>query len=173
MLLSAARHALEAARSEKLGSFYGHLSAMTFSALALEALCNAIGSAVIQDWKDFDSARPIAKLRLLADELGVDYASGKKPWLTARWLMQFRNAIAHAKSESLQTDEVISEQEHKNRKFDWPQSKLEREVTAGNAERALAAVVDIKRLFLERIPMDKRSGLEVDSATGSSTVHID
>ncbi|MDR5743264.1 hypothetical protein QCE73_08865 [Caballeronia sp. LZ029] len=173
MLLNAARHALEAARTEPKGSFYGQLSAMTFSALALEALSNAIGAAVIKDWKDFDSARPMAKLRILADELGVAYAGDQNPWATARWMMGFRNAIAHAKSEPLETDEIISEREDENRLFDWPQSKLEREITAGNAERAFAAVEEIKRLLLDCIPVDKRLGLEVDGATGSSTLHTD
>jgi hypothetical protein len=69
MLIAAARSALQDAEAKGPGSFYSELTAMTFSALAIEALCNSIGERMLEDWKDFESATPIAKLRLLASRL--------------------------------------------------------------------------------------------------------
>ena len=50
MLIGAARAALEDAESKRPGWFYAELMAMAMSALAVEALCNAIGERVVADW---------------------------------------------------------------------------------------------------------------------------
>jgi hypothetical protein len=74
MLLGVARMFLEDAKSKRPGWFYAELAALTLSGLAVEAICNAVGERVFStDWKDFESASPIAKLRLICDKLDVPF----------------------------------------------------------------------------------------------------
>jgi len=65
MLLGAARMAMEDSNKQRPGWFYSDLIAITFSALSIEALCNAFGNRFVPDWKDFESSSPIAKLRII------------------------------------------------------------------------------------------------------------
>jgi len=96
MLIGAARAAVEDAEAKRPGWFYSQLTAITLCGLAIEAICNAIGKRIIPDWKDFESAGPNAKLRLLCDRLNVKYDRHAEPWSSARWLSKQRNAIALA-----------------------------------------------------------------------------
>jgi hypothetical protein len=69
----------------------------------------------------------------------VPYKKEAEPWATARWLVRFRNLIAHAKPEFLREEILMTRDQHDSRLFDPPKSKLEKEITLGNAKRALDA----------------------------------
>ncbi|MGH9341421.1 MAG: hypothetical protein ACRD1R_18000 [Acidobacteriota bacterium] len=140
MLLHVAYLELEIAKVTELGRFNHCLVAMTFSALAIEALANAVGSRAIDEWSDFESASPLAKVRLLAERLSITYRSTKEPWATLRYLMRFRNAIAHAKPKRILEEKVMQEAEYNSQLFRKPPSKMEREITLGNATRCFEAV---------------------------------
>jgi hypothetical protein len=74
---------LELAKPGMVGEFNHTLVAITLSALAVESLANAIGDRVIPEWHDFESAAPYAKLRLLADHLGLllsGFAGSETGW---------------------------------------------------------------------------------------------
>ncbi len=168
MLLGAARAALEDAENKKPGWFYAELMAMTMSALAVEALCNAIGERVVVDWKDFESAAPTAKLRILCEKLGIDYDVKQEPWSTARWLHGFRNEVAHAKPQLVKESYVWTREEYEKRQTEEPRSKLERKITLENARRAVKRISELKNLLCERIPVEDRFGLYSDMWTGSA-----
>jgi hypothetical protein len=148
---------------------FGAFIVLTFSALAIEALANTIGDRMISDWKDFESASPQAKVRLLAEQLGILYSSDSEPWRTIRWLGKFRNLIAHPKPETVLNERLITEREANDVSSNPPKSKLERDVTVGNAERAFKAVENAKLKFLEKIPADKQLGLYSDAWTTSTS----
>src|SRR3954471_2833467 len=96
MLIRAAEIARDRGTEKKPGWMFDELSAMTFAALAIEALCNSIGDRVVPGWaKDFESASPNAKLRILSGRLGLEYDEDKEPWVGARELIKFRNLVAH------------------------------------------------------------------------------
>jgi hypothetical protein len=168
MLLQVATLELEAARASEHGRFNHCLVALTLSALAIEALANAVGSRAVDDWADFESASPYAKLRLLAERLGVAYHSAKEPWTTLRYLTRFRNAIAHAKPERILEEKVMHEAEYNAQLFRTPPSKVEREVTLGNASRCLNAVQSLKGLLTDAVPVERRFGLYGDMWSGST-----
>jgi hypothetical protein len=168
MLLSAARHAYEAAVMSEVGGTYSQLVAMTFSALALEAMCNAFGDAVIRDWDDFERAAPLAKLRLVAEQLGLEYDRDVEPWASAKWLISFRNLIAHARIDPVRESALMTEAEHEADLKVIPQSKLEKKISLDHARRAVTAVDEIKKLLLERVPEGKAFGLGSDEWSGSS-----
>ena len=169
MLLGAARAALEDAESKRPGWFYAELVAMTMASLAIEAMSNAIGERVIENWKDFESASPIAKLRLICQKLEVPFDERVEPWASVRSLTKFRNEIAHAKPELVKETYVWSRAEYEKREKEGPKSKLEKKVTLGNARRAVREVRRVKDILCEAVPEDERHGLFSESWTGSAT----
>ena len=170
-LLQIAERSLSKAQAKDPGWMNEALICITFSALSIEAMANAIGSTLIQDWKDFESASPTAKIRLLAEHLGVEFSPTKEPWSTIKWLGRFRNTIAHPKPEHIVRERLIPSHELESRTFDAPESKFERELTSENARRAFEAVYKAKRLLCEKIPYDLNLGLEVDGWSSSTELH--
>lgn len=169
MLIRAASRANKRAKEHEPGWQHDALAAMTFSALAIEALCNAIGERIFSDWDDFESSTPNAKLRLLADRLGVKYSKNEEPWATALWLVKFRNLVAHAKPEVLVEERVITAQEeYKERLFDMPRSKLEKLITSGNADRAVRCATTIKDVLIRNMPLEQTLGLAADAWSGTT-----
>lgn len=163
VLLGAASAALQDAEEKRPGFFYYELTCITFSALALEAICNAFGEKFIPRWKDdFENAGPIAKLRLLSQRFDIVPDFGKDPWATALWLVKFRNRVAHAKPEIITEDNVLTRDEYENLRAQCPESKLDKEVSLTNARRAFNQVRDIQVILCERIPSDELSNLHAD-----------
>jgi len=165
MLIAAARIAVNGAAKKRPGCGFDPLIAITFSALALEALCNAVGARLIDRWKDFESASPIAKLRLLCSQLDIEFDPKSEPWSTTLWLAKVRNQLAHAKPELIiRRDEVQADHYEKWRDH-TPNSALEAELTTGNAKRAYNAAEKIKQLLCDKIPTDRAFGLYSDAWT--------
>ena len=71
MLLHAASLAIAEAEANELGRFNKCLSAMVMTALAVEALANAVGHRAIEDWATFERKRPGQKIDLLVNRLAV------------------------------------------------------------------------------------------------------
>ena len=169
MLIRAASVALDRAKDKKPGWLYDELSAITFSALAIEALCNSIGERVVDGWADdFESSSPNAKLRILAERLGLIYDKKSEPWAGAYKLIKFRNRIAHAKPQLVVTNELISEADFDKRLLEAPKSKLEKMITASNAEQAVRTVEAIKTALTDKLSPDQGFGLTLDAWTSTS-----
>jgi hypothetical protein len=173
-----AHHALQhiAARSANAAEnddecFNNSLVAITFAALSIEAMANAIGERIIPFWADFESATPFAKSRLIAEHLQIAYKPDAEPWQSIRWLGKFRNRIAHAKPEKLQ-DKSVTEASGWEITGDKPESKLETEITPANARRAVDSVEALKHLLCDRIPPDQRFGLNIDGWLVGSQLQI-
>ena len=169
MLIRAAAIARDRGKEKSPGWMFDELSAMTFSALAVEALCNSIGDRVIDHWdKDFESASPNAKLRILANRLGIEYDKDAEPWASVRALMKFRNLVAHSKPQLIVEEDVMTQEEYDKRLFEVPQSKLERLITAANADRAVRTVEHLKDILIEKLEPQQKEGLAVDVWSGSA-----
>ena len=166
MLLGAARDALTEANIDMR---FSPLVAITMSALAIESLCNTIGERVVSDWKDFESSSPTAKLRIICDELGIDYDSNKEPWSTVVWLSKLRNKLAHPKPDQLNESYEWSQEEYSSNYNLWPESKLEKTLTKGNAKRAHERITELKFLLCKYVPPEKAFGLAADMCSGSSS----
>ena len=170
-LLHIAQIELEQAAPGNTGEFNHAFTAITFSALAVEALANAVGDRVVPEWKDYESASPYAKARLLAERLGIEYDKQHEPWPTIKWLCRFRNNVAHAKPEFVKREEIIPAATLDELRFDHPKSKLELEVTYENAKRAVKAVEDLKYMLTDRVGIDNRFGLPSDGWFTSTSKH--
>ena len=169
MLLGAARAALEDAESKRRGWFYAELMAMTMASLAIEAMSNAIGDRVIENWKDFESSSPVAKLRIICQKLDVPFDERVEPWASVRWLTKFRNEIAHAKPELVKETYVWTREEYEKREKEGPKSKLEKKITLGTARRAVREMRKVKDILCDAVPEDERYGLFSEMWSGSAT----
>jgi hypothetical protein len=173
MLIRAAELALERARLRQPGWLYDELATMTFAALAIEALCNSVGAQVVPDWTpDFESASPNAKLRVIAENLGIAYAKDKEPWSGARELVKFRNRVAHAHPQLVVEDREVTQQEFDSQLLEAPKSNLEKMISAQSAERALRTVESIRELLLAKLTREQREGISRDQWTDSATVEL-
>jgi hypothetical protein len=170
MLLGAAQNALDGLDEAKPGWFYGSLTAMTTSALAIEALANAFGERLVEGWEDFERSSPTAKLRLVCRELKIKLSFDQEPWSSVKWLLKFRNQIAHAKPKLITTSHLWTEEEYEAHRFDQPKSDLEGEITVKNAKRAYHAADSLKELWCSSIPPDEAEGLYGDSWSGSAGI---
>lgn len=168
VLLGVAHMAFESAEKKEDGWFYHELISITFTALALEALANSFGECVVERWTDFESASPMAKLRVIARELGLQEASLDKDGVLV-WLVRFRNKVAHAKPELVRFDALMTKEELVKIQLEAPKSGLESEVSLSNAKRALAAVEAVFDLLCEKTPQEKLDGLLGDGFSGTVT----
>ena len=171
LLMHIAATALEDAQKKIPGWKNQELVAITFSALALEALANSFGSKLVSRWNDFESSSPIAKLRIICGELGISPDWSKGHWGTALWLVSFRNKIAHARPQPVTYDKIISEEKFNRTFHDMPSSDLENQVNLGNARQAVKAIIEIKWSFLSKIKQlkpGKHSSLYSDGFSGNT-----
>jgi hypothetical protein len=168
--LHIARLELELSRPGVIGEFNHALTSMMMSALAIEALANAAGERSMEDWTDFESSNPYAKLRLIAERYGVKHAPLSEPWSTVKWLCRLRNRLAHAKPEKVREVREVTQAEFAERDVQPPQSKMEAEVTEENARRALKAADEMKNMICDALPVDMRFGLVSDAWSTSGTL---
>jgi hypothetical protein len=170
-LLRIARDDLSKAQKKEPGWADCQFSSIVFSALVTEAFCNAVGIKVIDNWNDFESASPIAKLRLICEHLNIKFDSRSAPWDTIVWLSKIRNLIAHPKGESLIHESIITEYEHKTEEYrNAPKSKLEKEITLGNAKRAIESVDLIIDMICNKLTPEQNFGIYGDMWHSSSGI---
>ena len=170
MLLHAASLEVEQAERRELGQFNKCLAAMVLSALAVEALANAVGTKAGIYTDAFERASPLDKIDRLVAHLRISRVSTREPWTTVRYIVRFRNAIAHPKPETVITKQLLPEAALEKQLFDTPLSKLEREISVGNARRVYRAVEKLKVLFEEALPEDQRLGIFGDVWSGTTGI---
>jgi hypothetical protein len=170
LLLRGAQYHLTAAHEKRDGWYYHWLGAILMSALSIEAVGNAYGEFLIPEWKDFESASPIAKLRLVASRCGVKPDFGREPWQTARLLVVFRNLIAHAKPNHLKSEKDCTLSDY-GRVFGVKlESKLEEMITEAFATKSCAAVEEIMSAFNKTLGPSERHALAYDGHESSAQV---
>jgi hypothetical protein len=169
ILIGAAKIALENAEAKNPGYLYHELIALTFSALALEAITNSFGERLVLRWEHYKSSSPIAKLRVICSQLKIHPDFNKEPWTTIEWLMRFRNKVAHAKPESIKFDETMSKEEFERIRFEFPNSKLEMQISLENASRSLSSIDQILDQFYLKLNSDDRYYLYSDGFSGNTS----
>lgn len=157
LLIDAAQETLDEMRNYQLGGSAFALSTILLSALAIEALANSIGSHKVANWSDYESANPIAKLRIISSELKIDFKADESPWKEARNLIKFRNQVAHAKPKILKINKEIKE-ENLHEILSPAPSQFEREINYENAEIAFKTIDEIRSLLCSKLDP------EIDSA---------
>ena len=169
ILIGAAKSALESAEAKTPGWLYHELTAITFSALALEALTNSFGEKLVMRWEHFESASPIAKLRIICSRLDVTPNFDIEPWAATLWLVKFRNKVAHAKPESIRFDKTMTQEEFQASRFEYPHAKLEMQINLENAKHSISAIDQILELFYPKLKDDEKNYLYWDGFIGSTS----
>jgi hypothetical protein len=72
-LLRIARASLDKAKKKEPGWADHEFVAITLSALAIEAICNAVGKKAVKGWEDFEGCSPTAKVRVICTNLDIEY----------------------------------------------------------------------------------------------------
>lgn len=170
MLLRAAELEIAGAEYNERECFNKCLAAMVMSALAVEALANAVGSRVVSDWSAFEALRPHQKIDHLVSQLLIMRDVTQQPWTTLQFLGGFRNDIAHPKPETVSKESVLPDVGLTKTAFAIPLSKLEREITLGNARRVYDAVNTLKGIFTDALPVEARFGIYADMWFGNTSV---
>jgi len=171
ILLDVAYTALKHAESKPHGWFHYEIMAIIFSALALEAMANAFGEKLISRWEDIERASPIRKLRVVCTNLKIEAQFDQEPWFTARWLVSFRNEVAHARPEPVKEEKMVTDEQYEQMRLERPASKIEAQVTLANAKRSFAAVSQIGYILCEKLSPKDIEGLLADGWTSRAT-HI-
>lgn len=101
-LFNTARSLFLSAKEHRSGSNYCRVSAVLFSAFAVEACLNHIGEEKLPWW---DIVEPKLqwenKLQLITQYFSVEIDKGKRPSQTIYKLFKFRNKLAHGKTETV------------------------------------------------------------------------
>lgn len=102
-LWKASESVLEHGINEPCGSSWQFLSSAVLTAFAFEAYLNHVGPTLISCWAELERLPPWAKFELICENLGVVFPEGpgKRPLQTVVKLLEFRNAIAHGRSQHL------------------------------------------------------------------------
>jgi hypothetical protein len=167
ILLNAARCSIQVAESSEVGRFNNCLVAMTMTALAVEALVNAVGKRIASDWDAFVWLRPEAKLQTLRTLLAYNGDLADPPWPALHEIKLFRDAIAHAKPEAISTSNIVKASEA--HRVTFPESELEKQITLHNAKRMFDAVEQLKMFLHSHLPDELRPGIYVDGWVGSES----
>ena len=81
------------------------LSALTMACFAIEAFANHVGQQLHSDWEtDGTRKPPIAKLKKFIKKLEVDIKLGEPPFQTVDRIMDWRNKVAHAHTETFPSE---------------------------------------------------------------------
>ena len=107
-LWHAANCLLELAKEQPKGSTWQYLSSTILLAFAFEAYLNHVGFLTFDNWDDLERKPPLEKLNILCDKLGITLNKSTRPLQTVYKLFNFRNSVAHGRSEKLSTSEEIS-----------------------------------------------------------------
>ncbi len=163
-LLRVADNFLFAAENQERFCSEGDFVALVMSALAIESLCNTVSALIFADWKDYESASPRAKIRLICSELNIPYKKDSEPFKGMHWLINFRNKIAHAKPEPLHKRSEMTREEYQQlQSSGGPQSEIENMITIDSARCALKSVQQFEDMIGEKLPEDKKYLVSADS----------
>ena len=94
-------------KQTKEGSYYTTMGALLLSAFTFEAYLNHIGVKKIKFWDEIESIRVMDKYSVIYKEFDINIDFSRRPYQTLKGLFQFRNAIAHGKSQILKVTKKV------------------------------------------------------------------
>ena len=168
-MMAAADNALEHAKDERPGYFFEYMNTVLMSAISIEAIANSFGAELFKDWDHFDAMRPMGKILLIADKLGIKIDQKQEPWAAIPWLISLRNQFAHAKPTLIEFEKEMSRKDYKKIQKDMPTSKLEAQMTLQVAERAVRTTEGVLIAFANAMPEEERFNFLSDSWSGSAS----
>ncbi len=150
------------------GNRYTIMGSLLLRAFTFEAYLNHLGEKQLNLWREKDQIAWWKKLHRVRKKIGFEPSDRlKRSYSTLRALFEFRNAIAHGRSQMIEEHREISTQEDVN--FKWPEAEWEKYCTF---ENAIQARDDISELIIQ---LHKKAGLGDDPfapPTASGSVRL-
>ena len=161
MFLDSARKFVAKINSDDLPQWPDLMAAASVLSLSLEALVNSLGPFLVADFADFDSASPVAKLRIICEKAGLPFDKSRKPISDILELARFRNKVAHPKYKRLNyTSERLPL--HEAQRLLRDESKtlhdLERSISPEAVNRWLKALLSVAGPLLDQLDPELKHG---------------
>jgi len=147
-LWHASKCVLERGIENETGSSWQFLSSIVLTAFSLEAYVNHVGERLPIRWQDHERLPPLNKLQLVCAKLKVQIQKGRRPFQTLQQLQDFRNAMAHGRTKTIEGRPFIYDVDRADARLgqrflaDWEKLIQTKEF----AERARA---DVNRIVAE------------------------
>ena len=138
---------LENTKEQREGWFYECMTTILMAAFKFEAYLNHAGAAIFPYWDEMERLPHKNKLSIICSHLGGKKTSGERPFQTLINLFDFRNAIAHGKSEFLDPPECIEVGDVEKLRRKKPLTGWEQLCTIEFAERAYEDTEVIMKLI--------------------------
>ena len=153
-LSHAADMLMQTAQEHRKGNLYTALSSLLLRAFAFEAYLNHLGERHLNLWDASKQFRWFEKFKKICQRLNFTPDKSARPYSTLRPLFNFRNLMAHGKSETINEEREVNSQDAD--KFFWPLTKWEKFCTSENVKKAKQDITAIIR------ELHKRAGLDDD-----------
>jgi hypothetical protein len=129
------------------GCYHQFMSSLVFTAFTLEAYFNHIGPQLFQCWPDLERLGPKEKLNVIAERLSVKIEYSKRPWQVMKHLFEFRNDIAHGKSQIIKRLKIVPHRKFSDARLgEQVRTEWEKYCTKLNAQKAR---VDVEAIINE------------------------
>lgn|SRR5574337_1305932 len=131
---------------DQKGCYYQFMASLVFTAFTLEAYFNHIGVQLFKCWSDLERLGPKEKLNVIAERLSVKIEYGKRPWQVMKHLFEFRNDIAHGKSQIIKRSKIVPHHKFSDMRLgeqvrtEW--EKYCTKINAQNAREDVEAIIN-------------------------------
>lgn len=142
-LSHAANILMQTAQEYKRGNLYTALSSLLLRTFALEAYLNHLGERAFNLWKAGELLGWRKKFAKICERLNFTPDKSARPYSTLRPLFNFRNLMAHGRSETIIEEREVDSQDAD--KFFWPLTEWEKFCTPENVEQAKQDITAIIR----------------------------
>ncbi|WP_143164529.1 hypothetical protein [Lampropedia hyalina] len=117
-MLKSARVALEFAREKEEGRFFQAMNVLVYSAFAVEAYFNHLGAHLDSNWESKErKLSKFKKLRQFNERLELNQDLSKEPFRSVMDVFDFRDALAHGKTEEVERQETVELSEDELRSY--------------------------------------------------------
>lgn len=175
-LFSGARRALENADAESRGSFYQVMNCLILQAFAVEAYLNHLVDGIEEHEMilSFKRPRPSVweKYEAIADALGLSPVKLGDAYPNVAAVLEFRNSLAHGKTESISVSEILDSNEAPHRASDSQFPGWMRFCEVNNARVGLESVEQLIEELHSRAGLGKYPLSSLGSGVFSFT-HLD
>ena len=120
----AALDALKKAQEQQSGWFYFAMMAGVFAAFTVEGYLNHLGQKQVRDWSELErKLGPREKLLLLRNMLHLSVDMARRPFQTLRDMLRLRDSLAHGKTLTVTSDNVVDDQDDEKARYPQPDWK--------------------------------------------------
>jgi len=140
-------------QAEQKKPYWLWMGSLIFTAFSFEAYLNHIGQILFTCWNRLEVLSPAGKLDIVCDKIGILLPRGERPRQTIKDLFQFRNDLAHGKTNIIEPDDTILDYCQYTDELieDFPETKWEKYCNRSNAERAREDIENVMQLIHEKV----------------------